>query len=255
MKPAWLLLVGLAVAPVSTSGSAQQMDFDKVQIITEQLGPNLYMLTGSGGLDPSHDDAAGGRIGVLAGPDGVLMIDSQYVQLADKVLAAVRRISSGPIRALVNTHIHRDHTAGNAFFAKQGAVIFAREELRDGMVRLSQAPNASANPVANPAGFPVITYGMGAPVKIRMNGEVVHFIPIRAAHTGGDTNIKFEKANVIMIGDFYRNYGYPFIDINNGGSLKGALEGLELTMKIAGPNTRLIPGHGTYIKRDDIIPY
>ena len=255
MKSAWLLLVGLTVAPLSTSGFAQQMDFDKVQIITEQLGPNVYMLSGSGGLDPSHDDAAGGRIGVLAGPDGVLMIDSQYTQLTDKVLAAIRKISNGPIRYLVNTHIHRDHTAGNAFFAKQGAVIFAREELRDGMVRLSQAPNASANPVAYPAGFPVITYGMGAPVKIRMNGEVVHFIPIRAAHTGGDTNIKFENANVLFIGDFYRNYGYPYIDINNGGSLKGMIEGLDATMKSADANTTLVPGHGTLIKRDDIIPY
>src|SRR5439155_10110956 len=191
-KSVWLVLGGLAVAPPATVGLAQQMDFDKVQIITEQLGPNVYMLSGSGGLDPSHDDAAGGRIGVLAGPDGVLMIDSQYTQLTDKVLAAIRKISNGPIRYLVNTHIHRDHTAGNAFFAKQGAVIFAREELRDGMVHLSQAPNASTNPVANPVGFPVITYGMGAPVKIHMNDEGVHFIPIRAAHTSGDTNIKFE---------------------------------------------------------------
>src|SRR6267142_148643 len=255
MKSAWLLLAGLAVTLLSTSGLAQQMDFDKVQIITEQLGPNVYMLSGSGGLDPSHDDAAGGRIGVLAGPDGVLMIDSQYAQLTDKVLAAVRRISSGPIRALVNTHIHRDHTAGNAFFAKQGAVIFAREELRDSMAQLSKAPNASSNPVANPAGFPVITYGMGDPVRIYMNNEVVQFIPIRAAHTSGDTNIKFEKANVLFIGDFYRNYGYPFIDLNNGGTLKGMLEGLDATMKSADANTRLIPGHGTIIKRDDIIPY
>src|SRR6266446_10370029 len=255
MKSAWLLWVGLAVAPLSTSGFAQQMDFDKVQIITEQLGPNVYMLSGSGGLDPSHDDAAGGRIGVLAGPDGVLMIDSQYTQLTDKVLAAIRKISNGPIRYLVNTHIHRDHTAGNAFFAKQGAVIFARGELREGMVRLSKAPNASANPVANPAGFPVITYGMGPPVKIHMNDEVAHFIPIRAAHTGGDTNIKFEKANVLFIGDFYRNYGYPYIDINNGGSLKGMLAGLDLTMQSADASTVLVPGHGTLIKRDDIIPY
>src|SRR5712672_2361274 len=254
MKSAWLL-VGLAFAPMAPSALAQQMDFDKVQIITEKLGPNVYMLTGSSGLDPSHEDAAGGRIGVLAGPDGVLMIDSQYVQLADKVLAAVRRIDSGPIRYLVNTHVHRDHTAGNAFFAKQGAVIFAREELRDSMVKLSQAPNASSNPVANPAGFPVITYGMGDPVRIYMNNEVVQFIPIRAAHTSGDTNIKFEKANVLFIGDFYRNYGYPFIDLNNGGTLKGMLEGLDATMKSADANTRLIPGHGTIIKRDDIIPY
>ena len=156
MKSAWLL-AGLTSAALATSASAQVMDFNKVEIITEQLGPNAYMLSGSAGLDPSHEDAAGGRIGVLAGPDGVLMIDSQYAQLNEKVLAAVRRISNAPIRYLVNTHIHRDHTAGNAFFAKQGAVIFAREELRDGMVRLSKAPNASTNPVANPAGFPVIT--------------------------------------------------------------------------------------------------
>jgi len=253
MRRAWLLLAGLAVAPLSVL--AQTMDFSKVEILTEKLGPNVYMLSGSSGLDPSHEDAAGGRIGVLAGPDGVLMIDSQYVQLADKVLAAVRRIDSGPIRYLVNTHVHRDHTAGNAFFAKQGAVIFAREELRESMVQLSKAPNASSNPVANPAGFPVITYGMGDPVRIYMNSEVVQFIPIRAAHTGGDTNIKFEKANVLFIGDFYRNYGYPFIDLNNGGTLKGMLEGLDATMKSADANTRLIPGHGTIIKRDDIIPY
>jgi cyclase len=255
MKSAWLLSVGLAFATLCTSGWSQEMDFNKVEIIAEQLGPNVYMLTGSAGLDPSHEDAAGGRIGVLAGPDGILMIDSQYVQLADKVLAAIRRINTGPIRLLVNTHIHRDHTAGNAYFAKQGAIIFAREELREGMARLSNVPNASANPVANPAGFPVVTYGMGPPVKIHMNDEVVNFIPIRAAHTGGDTNIKFEKANVLFIGDFYRNYGYPFIDINNGGTLKGMLEGLEATIKSADANTTIVPGHGTLIKRDAIEPY
>jgi cyclase len=255
MKTAWLLSAALALASLTTSASSQQMDFDKVQIITEKLGPNVYMLTGSAGIDPSHEDATGGRIGVLAGPEGILMIDSQYAQLNDKVLAAVRKIDAGPIRFLVNTHIHRDHTAGNAFFAKQGAVIFAREELRDGMVRLSQAPNAAGNPVANPAGFPVVTYGMGPPVKIHMNGEVVDFIPIRAAHTGGDTNIKFEKANVLFIGDFYRNYGYPFIDINNGGSLKGMLEGLDLTVQSADDKTVIVPGHGTLIKRDAIVPY
>src|SRR4051794_23318305 len=88
-----------------------------------------------------------------------------------------------------------------------------------------------------------------------MNDEIVDLIPIRAAHTGGDTNIKFEKANVLFIGDFYRNYGYPFIDINNGGSLKGMLEGLDATMKSADANTVIVPGHGTLIKRDDMIPY
>ena len=255
MKSAWLLSAALAAASLATSAWSQEMDFDKVQMVTEKLGPNVYMLTGSGGLDPSHEDAAGGRIGVLAGPDGILMIDAQYAQLSDKVLAAIRKIDNGPIRFLVNTHIHRDHTAGNAFFAKQGAVIFAREELRDGMVRLSQSPNAAGNPVANPAGFPVVTYGMGPPVQIHLDGETVDLIPIRAAHTGGDTNIKFEKANVLFIGDFYRNYGYPYIDIANGGSLKGMLDGLDLTMKSADANTTIVPGHGTLIKRDDIVPY
>jgi len=254
MRFTWLL-AGLASAAFAASAPAQEMDFNKVEIITERIASGLYILTGSSGLDPSHEDAAGGRIGVLAGPDGILMIDAQYAQLSDKVLAAIRRIGDGPIRYLVNTHIHRDHTAGNAFFARQGAVILARQELRDGMVRLSQAPDAGTNPVANPAGFPVITYGMGEPLKIHMNGEVVDLIPIRAAHTGGDTNIKFEHANVVFIGDFYRNYGYPFIDISNGGSLAGMLEGLEATMNSADSNTILVPGHGTLIKRGDLIPY
>src|SRR5207244_4236591 len=135
-----------------------------------------------------------------------------------------------------------------ATFAKLGAVIFAREELREGMAR--QTANAP-----DPARLPVITYGMGDPVRFRMNGETVELIPVRAAHTGGDTMIRFVNADAIMVGDFYRNFGYPFIDVNNGGSLKGALEALELTMKIAGPNTKLVPGHGTYINRTDIIPY
>lgn len=255
MKPAWLLSMGLALALPAASGWSQEMDFNKVRIITERLAPNVYMLTGSAGLDPSHEDAAGGRVGVLAGPDGILMVDAQYAQLTDKVLAAVRQISTGPIRFLVNTHIHRDHTAGNAFFAKQGAVILAREELREGMVRLAQAPGAAGNPVADPAGFPVVTYGMGPPVQIHMNDEVVDLIPIRAAHTGGDTNIKFEKANVLFIGDFYRNYGYPFIDVSNGGTLQGMLDGLDATMKSADANTTIVPGHGTLIKRDAIVPY
>jgi glyoxylase-like metal-dependent hydrolase (beta-lactamase superfamily II) len=255
MKPTWLLVVGLTAAPLASSGFAQQIDFNKVQILTDQLAPSLYMLSGSGGLDPSHDDAAGGRIGVLAGPDGILMVDSQYAQLTDKVVAAIRRISAAPIRYLVNTHIHRDHTAGNANLARLGAVILAREELREGMVRISKSPNAAANPLSDPAGFPVITYGMGTPLKIRMNGETVDLIPIRAAHTGGDTVIKFENANVIMIGDFYRNYGYPYIDIANGGSLRGMLDGLDATMELAGPDTKLVPGHGTIIKREDIVPY
>jgi glyoxylase-like metal-dependent hydrolase (beta-lactamase superfamily II) len=244
-----LLLVTLAGAALCAGAGAQNLDYNKIEIATDQIAPNLYMLSGSAGLDPSHEDAAGGRIGVLAGPDGILMVDAQYAELGDKVLAAIRRISQAPIRFLVNTHIHRDHTAGNAKFAKLGATIFAREELRAGMAGAARAPSA------DPAGLPVVTYGLGEPVRIHLDNEIVDLVPIRAAHTGGDTMIRFEKANAIMIGDYYRNYGYPFIDINNGGSLKGMLEALDFTMKAAGPDTRLVPGHGTLIKRADLIPY
>ncbi len=225
---------------------AQGIDYAKIEILTEKLAPNLYMLSGSAGADPGHQDAAGGRIGILAGPDGIFMVDSQYAQITDKVVAAIRKISPEPIRYLVNTHVHPDHTAGNANIVKLGAILFAREELREEM-----KPSGAGDP----ARLPAITYGLGTPVKFRMNGEVVDLIPVRAAHTGGDTMIRFENADVILIGDFYRNYGYPFVDTNNGGTLKGMLEALDQTMKAAGPNTRLVPGHGTIIHREDIAPY
>src|ERR1700722_19864271 len=229
------------------------IDYAKIEILTEKVAPNLYMLSGSAGADPGHQDGAGGRIGVLAGPDGIFMVDSQYGQITDKVVAAIRKISPEPIRYLVNTHLHIDHTGGNANFVKMGALLFAREELREEMSR--PAPSAAGNSARDPARLPVVTYGLGDPVKLRLNGEIVDLIPVRAAHTGGDTMIRFENADVIMIGDFYRNYGYPFIDTNNGGTLKGALEALDATMKLAGPNTKLIPGHGTIINRTDIVPY
>jgi cyclase len=248
-----LVLLVVTAASLSATVRAQGIQYDKIEIKTEKIAPNLYMLSGSENVDPGHPDGAGGRIGLLAGPDGIFMVDSQYLQIGDKVLAAIRRIDPGPIRFLVNTHVHPDHTAGNATFAKLGAVLFAREELREGLAR--QPATAPPAPPRDPARLPIVTYGMGDPVRFRMNGETVELIPVRAAHTGGDTMIRFVNADAIMIGDFYRNFGYPFIDTNNGGSLKGALEALELTMKIAGPNTRLIPGHGTFINRTDIIPY
>lgn len=236
----------LALAALAATACAQ-IQYDKIEILTEQYSPNLYMLAGApGDADPNHPDGAGGRIGILTGPDGIFMVDSQYAQITDKVLAAIAKISSQPIRFLANTHLHVDHTGGNANIVRRGALLIAREELRSDMAR---APNM------DPARLPNVTYGMGEPIRFRMNGEVVDLIPIRAAHTGGDTIVRFQNADVIMIGDFYRNYGYPFIDTNNGGTLKGALEALDYLMKIAGPNTRLVPGHGTVIKRGEIIPY
>jgi cyclase len=249
-----LPVVAAVAVSLSVWAQGQGIDYAKIEILTEKIAPNLYMLSGSGGADPGHEDAAGGRIGVLAGPDGIFMVDSQYAQITDKVVAAMRKISSEPIRFLVNTHVHPDHTGGNANFVKMGALLFAREELREELLR-PPARAGGAAPAGDPARLPVVTYGMGDPIKLRLNGEIVDLIPVRAAHTGGDTMIRFENADAIMIGDFYRNYGYPFIDTNNGGTLKGALEALDITMKMAGPNTKLIPGHGTVINRTDIVPY
>ena len=249
MRPVWTIFLACLAALAFASGARAQVagtDFSKIEILTEQLGPNLYMLSGSAGADPNHEDAAGGRIGILAGPDGIFMVDSQYAQLTDKVVAAIRKISPAPIKFLVNTHVHIDHTGGNANFVKMGATLLTREELREEMLRA---------PVRDPAGLASITYGLGAPVKFRMNGETVDLIPVRAAHTGGDTMIRFENANVIMIGDFYRNYGYPYIDTANGGTLKGALEALDSLYAMSRPDTKLVAGHGTIISREDLLPY
>jgi cyclase len=255
MKLSSLLVAAAVAISLSASVQGQGIEYAKIEILTDKVAPNLYMLSGSAGADPGHEDAAGGRIGVLAGPDGIFMVDAQYAQVTDKVVAAIRKISSEPIRFLVNTHVHGDHTAGNANFVKMGALLFAREELREELLHQPAPAAGNAAPPRDLARLPVVTYGMGEPLKLRLNGEIVDLIPVRAAHTGGDTMIRFENADVIMIGDFYRNYGYPFIDTNNGGTLKGALEALDATMKLAGPNTRLIPGHGTIINRTDIVPY
>src|SRR5438477_215396 len=256
MKSAWQLpLVAFAAGALCVSVWAQGTDYSKIEFTAKKISSNLYMISGSPNVDVNHPDAAGGRVGALAGPDGVFMVDSQYAQVSDKLLAAIKKIIPEPIRFMANTHIHPDHTAGNPFFGKMGVVIFAREELREQMVHPPRLGNGNPAAAKDPAGYPVVTYGMGAPVKLHMNGEVIDLIPVRAAHTSGDTMIRFENANAIMIGDFYRNFGYPFIDRANGGTLNGMLEGCDQLMKTAGPDTTLIPGHGTWIKRADILPY
>jgi glyoxylase-like metal-dependent hydrolase (beta-lactamase superfamily II) len=236
--------------------------WDKIEIkVTEKMSPNLFVLHGSQGLDPAHPDASGGRAMALFGPDGVLMVDTENRQVAEKTLAAIRSFTNAPIRILVNTHIHGDHTGANAFFAKQGAVIYAQENLRNAMLRPPLRGDGQAAPAPDMAGVPVATYRYnpatrGQPaVTFNMNGETVDFIPMMPSHTAGDTIVRFRKANVIYIEDFYRNFGYPFADQNNGGSINGMLEAVDLFDQIAGADTTLIPGHGTLIKKKDLQPY
>ena len=199
-----------------------QTPWDQIQImVTEKMSPNLFVLHGSKGLDRGHPDASGGRV-------------------------------------MVNSHIHSDHTGANAFFGNQGALIFAQENLRLDMI---SPRNGRPAPARDPAGIPVVTYqydpsAPGEPaVTLHMNGETVDFIPMMPSHTAGDTVVRFRNANVIYIEDFYRNYGFPFAAQTSGGSIKGMIEAIDLFQTIAGPDTWLIPGHGTLIHREDLLPY
>jgi len=256
-----------------------QTPWEKIDIrVSAKMSPNLFVLHGSEGLDPAHPDGSGGRAMALFGPDGVLMVDTQNRQVAEKTLKALRSFTDGPIRILVNTHVHSDHTGANAFFAKQGALIYSQENLRNEMLRPPSRggpppaargtgqPGAARGTAPQPpapdmSGIPVATYNYNAAspgepaVTFNMNGETVDFIPMMPSHTAGDTIVRFRKANVIYIEDFYRNFGYPFADQANGGSIKGMLDAIDLIQKLAGPNTTLIPGHGTFVKKNDLLSY
>jgi cyclase len=239
-----------------------QTPWDRIEImVTVKMSPNLFVLHGSEGLDPAHPDASGGRAMALFGPDGVLLVDTENRQVADKTLKAIRSFTDAPIKALVNTHIHPDHTGANAFFARQGALIFAQTNLRNEMLRPPLRANGQPGPAPDMAGIPMVVYDYnpaapGQPaVTLNMNGETVDFIPMMPSHTAGDTIVRFREADVIYIEDFYRNFGYPFADQANGGSIRGMLDAVDLIEKIAGSDTTLVPGHGTLIKKKDLLPY
>jgi len=226
-----LTAVASAAAWAQTPAApAAQPDFSKVEIKTTKLAGNFYTL-----------DGQGGTIGVLAGPDGVLMVDSQFAPLTEKIVAAIRQISTGQIRFMINTHVHPDHTGGNENLAKMGVTIIARDELR---ARLAKGTNAGPPP---PAALPLVTYRGG--MTFHMNGEDVQLVAIPAAHTDGDTMVYFPNANVIMTGDYYRSIQYPNIDRANGGTLKGLLDAFDTTINRANATTKIVPGHGTVVDK------
>jgi glyoxylase-like metal-dependent hydrolase (beta-lactamase superfamily II) len=230
------MLIGVAIAAVSGGIVLAQQDFSQVQIKTTKIGGNFYTLEGSGGT-----------IGVLAGPDGVLMVDAQFAPLSDKIVAAIKQISDGRIRFLVNTHVHGDHTGGNENIGKLGATIMARENLRARLIKPAPLANGQPGVPTAAVGLPVVTYD--APIVFHMNGEDVQLIPVPVAHTDGDTMVYFPNTNVIMTGDFYRSTGYPNIDRANGGTMNGMLAGFDAIIRLARPDTRIIPGHGAIVDK------
>jgi glyoxylase-like metal-dependent hydrolase (beta-lactamase superfamily II) len=226
---------------VSANAQAQQ-DFSKVEIKTTKITNNFYTLEGQGGT-----------IGVLTGPDGVFMVDAQFAPLTDKIVAAIKKISPGPIRFMVNTHVHGDHTGGNENLGKMGVTILARPELRNRLAHPAPGANGAPGTPAPAPALPLLTYT--TPVTFHMDGEEVQLIPIPRAHTDGDTLVYFPVNDVIMTGDFFRSLGYPNIDRANGGSMNGMIDGLGRVIALAGPKTRIIPGHGDIVDRAGVMAH
>ena len=265
MKIRSLLLGGIAAAALipgmvlaQAAGPRTFAQWDKIEITVEtKYGNNLAILHGSPGLDTTHPDAAGGRVMALYGPDGVLMVDSQDEELAQKTIDTIHTLSNQPIRILVTSHAHPDHSGGMAIVQKQGAVLFGQEDLRREMMPAGSPASSTSGAMA----LPMVTYkydpaNKGKPaVTIHMNGETVDFIPMMPSHLGADTIVKFERANVIYIEDFYRNFGYPFADQGNGGSINGMVAAVDMMGALSDDNTVLVPGHGTLIHKRDLLPY
>lgn len=223
------LLLLTSASLLALPGYAQQ-DFSAVEIETQRVADGLYMLIGSGG-----------NIGLSVGDDGALIIDTQYAPLSYKIQAAVSAVDGGPVEMVINTHYHGDHAGGNPSFGNSGAIIVAHENV---YTRLANGDNADA------AGFPDLTY----PDRVRLdwNGTSVDVIHVPPAHTDGDTIVHFADLNAIHMGDTYFNGGYPFVDVNSGGTFNGVITAGETALALANNRTRIIPGHGPLASRSDL---
>jgi cyclase len=232
-----LAFSSLSLLAASVAVGQGQQDFSQVQVKVHQVAGNFYYLEG-----------AGGNVGVLVGDDGVLMIDDQFAPLSEKLAAAIRTISNKPIRMLINTHIHGDHTGGNANFGGMGVDIVAHDNVR---VRLARGLNGGAPAPA--VALPVVTFGDS--MSLHLNGETITVAKLPPAHTDGDSYIKFATADVIHAGDVFRTIGYPGVDFGNGGTVKGTIEALQALYDAAGPNTKILPGHGVVVSREEVAAF
>lgn len=233
-----LLLAGALCA-------AQEQDFSKVEMKVSRVAGDVYMLQG-----------AGGNIGASVGEDGIVIVDDQYAPLADKIQAALKGITDKPVRFIINTHYHGDHTGGNAYFQKQAPII-AHDNVRKRLETGGAAGNGgSVHMDVKPSpkeALPIITFDHD--VTVHLNGEDIRALFFPAGHTDGDSMIFFPKANVVHMGDDFVTYGFPFIDVDSGGSINGMIDGVEKVVAQVPPDVKVIPGHGPVSSLDDVRLY
>jgi cyclase len=213
---------------------APQTDYAHMTMKVDKLADNFYTVTGMNG-----SGRTGGAIGVLTGPDGIFMVDATFGPLSGKVTAAIKTFSNEPIKFLINTHPHGDHTGGNPNFAKMGVTILGRPEMVVDLMALKGFDQA---------GLPTVIFT--SPLTLHMDGDDAVIIPVPPAHTDADSMVYFRKADVLMIGDFFRA-GYP----NVGGTVDGMIRALGMAIGVCGPNTKVVPGHGPVMNRADIIAH
>ncbi len=237
------VLAVLAAFGLTMDGGAQAQDYSKITIKTTKLSDGIHMLTG-----------AGGNLGVSSGPDGVFLIDDQFAPLTGKILAAIKAIDPKPVKFVLNTHWHFDHTGGNENMGKNGTVIVAHDNVRK-LMSTDQMLTAFKKkvPAAPKIALPVITFN--DTTTFHMNGQTLHIRHLPAGHTNGDSFVHFREADVIHTGDLFFNGLYPFIDVEHGGSISGVIAAAGEILKLAGPKTKIIPGHGPLADKAALVAY
>lgn len=233
-----MMAASFAVAPTVAA-----QDWDKVEIKSEPVAGNIYVLYG-----------AGGNIGVSVGDDGVYIVDDQFAPLTAKIRAAIAALSDKPIRFAINTHFHGDHTGGNENLGKEGTVIVAHDNVRVRMAAGSfiKAFNTRTEPKAG-AALPVVTFNDQA--GLHLNGEQARMHHVVNAHTDGDSIVHFEGSNVVHMGDTFFHQGFPFIDVDNGGSVDGVIAAANKVLAMIDDETKIIPGHGPVTDRHGLAGY
>ena len=233
------ILLTLALA------AAQDQDLSKVQITVSKVSGNVYMLQGEGG-----------NIGASVGEDGIVVVDDQYAPLAEKIQAALKGVTDKPVRFIINTHYHGDHTGGNAYFQKQAPVIAqdnVRKRLETGGTSGNLGSISKDNKPAPKEALPILTFDHD--VTVHLNGEDIRALHFPSGHTDGDSIIFFPKSNVVHMGDDFVRYGFPFIDLAGGGSVEGMIAAMEEVIPKLPADVKVIPGHGNISNLDDVRTY